>query len=90
MALGWKTLLPLAVFNFVVVAVWILATRIYGPGGGWLAVGACLLALATLYMYLLVALRGKRTRLQKRKATLVHVPASLGALQRDGTGGAAS
>lgn len=90
MALGWKSLLPLAVFNFIVVAVWILTTKLYGPGGGWLAVGACFLALAVLYLYFLVAMRGKRTKLQKRKAILVHIPAAGGGLRGDQAGGTAT
>ena len=42
MSLGWKSLLPLAVFNFMVVATWILMTSLYGPSGGWAAAGLAL------------------------------------------------
>lgn len=31
MSLGWKTLLPIAVANLMVVALWILINRLYGP-----------------------------------------------------------
>ncbi|HMS53788.1 MAG TPA: NADH-quinone oxidoreductase subunit NuoH [Fimbriimonadaceae bacterium] len=34
MSLGWKSLLPMGVFNFIVVATWILTTSLYGIGGG--------------------------------------------------------
>ena len=37
MSLGWKTLLPLAVANFIVVAVWIISIKLYGPWGGLLS-----------------------------------------------------
>ena len=47
MSLGWKTLLPLATANLVVVALWIVATRVYGPAGGW---GAVVLAVAILFL----------------------------------------
>ena len=35
MALGWKTLLPLATFNLIAAATWIVATRVYGALAGW-------------------------------------------------------
>ena len=37
MSLGWKSLLPLATGNFIVVALWILFTKVYGAGVGWIA-----------------------------------------------------
>lgn len=39
MSLGWRSLLPMAVANFLVVALWIVCTAVYGPSGGWIAVG---------------------------------------------------
>lgn len=44
MSLGWRTLLPVAVANFMVVALWILITSLYGPIAGWVAwIGAFVL-----------------------------------------------
>ncbi|MCC7435841.1 MAG: NADH-quinone oxidoreductase subunit H [Methanoregulaceae archaeon] len=37
MSLGWRTLLPVAVSNFIVVALWILITNKYGVWQGWIA-----------------------------------------------------
>jgi NADH-quinone oxidoreductase subunit H len=46
MSLGWKSLLPAAIANFIVVMIWIYCTRLYGPAGGWasVAVAAVLIA----------------------------------------------
>ena len=49
MNLGWRTLLPIAVANFIVVALWITCTTVYGPTGGWIAVAAAALVLGTAY-----------------------------------------
>lgn len=47
MSLGWKSLLPLAVANFIVVMCWIVVTRLYGDAAGWaVAFGGVGLALA--------------------------------------------
>ena len=46
MSLGWKSLLPLATGNFIVVALWIMLTRIYGPAVGW---ASSLLALGLVF-----------------------------------------
>lgn len=53
MSLGWKSLLPMAVANFIVVAIWIVGTKLYGPAGGW---ASGLIGLAIVYaLYLNVA-----------------------------------
>lgn len=53
MSLGWKSLLPMAVANFIVVAIWIMGTKLYGPAGGW---ASGLIGLAIVYaLYLNVA-----------------------------------
>lgn len=49
MSLGWRSLLPLAVSNFIVVALWILCTDLYGVAGGWISLGAALIVLFGLY-----------------------------------------
>ena len=37
MALGWKSLLPIATVNVILVAVWTVASRVYSPVLGWAA-----------------------------------------------------
>ncbi len=49
MSLGWKSLLPLAVFNLIVVAIWIMATKLSSPLMGWVAVAASGVILYALY-----------------------------------------
>jgi len=46
MSLGWKSLLPLATGNFIVVAIWIMLTKVYGPAVGW---GSSLVALSIVF-----------------------------------------
>lgn len=46
MSLGWKSLLPTAVANFVVVAIWILAVRLHGF---WIGVAAAALSYGMMY-----------------------------------------
>jgi len=48
MSLGWKSLLPLATLNFIVVATWIWVSRFYGPVAGvglWVVAGVLLVSL---------------------------------------------
>lgn len=60
MSLGWKSLLPLATVNFIIVAFWIMITKLYGVGAGWTAaVGALLIAGG---IYALVLRSGAKTR----------------------------
>lgn len=49
MSIGWKALLPAAVSNFVLVALWILATQIYGPLGGWFTFFIAVVILMAMY-----------------------------------------
>ena len=49
MSLGWKSLLPLATANLIVVALWIVATRVYGPYGGWAAAALAVGILVLIY-----------------------------------------
>lgn len=49
MSLGWRSLLPLAVSNFIVVALWILCTDVFGVAGGWISFGAALIVLFGIY-----------------------------------------
>ena len=48
MKLGWQTLLPVGVANLVVVGIWIIATGLYGPFGGWASLIAATVVLAVL------------------------------------------
>jgi NADH-quinone oxidoreductase subunit H len=70
MSLGWKSLLPLAVANFIVVAIWIMCTKLYGPAGGLGAVAAAVVLLAILYLNWLNAQKRGFAGLQKRSVEL--------------------
>jgi len=50
MSLGWRSLLPLAVANFILVAFWILATDLWGVWGGWVALFAGYLVVFLIYL----------------------------------------
>jgi len=71
MNLGWKTLLPVAVANFIVVGIWIVATRFYGPGGGWAAFAAASALLVILYLNVASAQAKATVLAQKRQVALV-------------------
>lgn len=66
MSLGWKSLLPLAVANFIVVAIWIMGTSLYGVGGGFAAAGVAIAICIALYFAFLAANRKGFQSLQKR------------------------
>jgi len=70
MALGWKVLLPCAVANFIVVAIWIMATSLYGVLGGLIAGGIAFLICGVLYLNVMAATRGQRSSLEKRTLVL--------------------
>jgi len=70
MTLGWKTLLPAAVANFIVVAIWIMATSLYGPLGGLAAAAAAFLICVILYLNVMAATRPERSSLEKRSVEL--------------------
>jgi NADH-quinone oxidoreductase subunit H len=69
MSLGWKSLLPLATANLVVVALWIVTTEVYGSIAGWIfslaAVGIAIL------LYRSLNTNAKSGQLQNRKVTMV-------------------
>jgi NADH-quinone oxidoreductase subunit H len=70
MSLGWKSLLPLATVNFVIVAAWLLISRLYGPA--W---GAGLWVVAAGLLYLLwsaIKLATPRQSLEHREIRLVN------------------
>jgi NADH-quinone oxidoreductase subunit H len=83
MSLGWKSLLPIAVANLILVAVWIVASRLgaeRGPGIwlGWAVYGGAAVLLWMLYVglnRLNQPVREER-RLASRTITLVNEPAN--------------
>ena len=50
MSLGWRSLLPVATLDFIVVALWLVGTRLYGVGGGYLAAAVALVLCVVLYL----------------------------------------
>lgn len=71
MSLGWKFLLPASVANFIVVAIWIIAQKVWGLPG---ALGASVLALVIavlLYQAVKRAMNASRTSMEKRTIALV-------------------
>lgn len=70
MSLGWKTLLPIAVGNFIVVATWVMGRALYGTNGGLIALGLAAVLVAILYRVVMNSYRGKTTGVEKRKVEL--------------------
>ncbi len=70
MDLGWKTLLPISLANLIVVGLWTVATKVWGPVGGWGAWAGAATLIFVLYLNLAAA--GKKNQLIKgsRKVTL--------------------
>ncbi len=70
MNLGWKTLLPVGVANLIVVAMWIVTTKVFGSVGGWFTV-----AVAVGLLYFMQKQYAKITKsevaLESRTVTLV-------------------
>ncbi|MCH7904984.1 MAG: NADH-quinone oxidoreductase subunit H [Armatimonadetes bacterium] len=71
MSLGWKTLLPVAVANFIVVGIWLIASDAYGVTGGWAAFGASVAILGVLYFNLLHWRKQGLAGTEKRSVVLV-------------------
>lgn len=73
MNLGWRSLLPVAVANLIVVAVWIIAVGTYGalPGMG-IAIGI-MLVLLVVYLNVVSVGRRKSDPLASRSITMVNV-----------------
>ena len=69
MSLGWKSLLPLAALNFVVVAIWMQF--------GWVALGGSVAVLVLLYLYVVVAFLKPRQKKEKHSISLVTDPANM-------------
>ncbi len=73
MNLGWKALLPTGVANLIVVGIWIVASEVYGPVGGWLAFAFAAALLYILYRQYSKATKASET-LESRQVTLVDIP----------------
>jgi NADH-quinone oxidoreductase subunit H len=71
MSLGWRSLLPLAVTNFLVVALWIVCTEVYGKAIGWLSVLAAVAVIFVTFYGLARAARKSGYALEKREVLLV-------------------
>lgn len=71
MSLGWKSLLPLGVANFITVAIWIVGTKLYGIAGGFAAAGVAVAIVVLLYLNWLAANRKAFPSLEKRTLELV-------------------
>lgn len=81
MSLGWKTLLPLAVANFIVVGIYIVFTSLYGPAGGWAGWGAATLVLVLLYLNIAAATKKGPLASPPRRIALVDSKAAAGAVR---------
>jgi NADH-quinone oxidoreductase subunit H len=73
MNLGWKTLLPVAVANFVVVMLWLIGTEMWGPAGGWLA---AIIAMGLGFVIYLNLINTGKSGSVGQKRTVTMVPSS--------------
>ncbi len=75
MSLGWKSLLPLATANLIVVAIWIVATKVSNGIIGWIAVAVSAVLLFVLYKTINKLNTAHRPDLATRTVTMVDEPA---------------
>jgi NADH-quinone oxidoreductase subunit H len=90
MKVGWRSLLPLAVANFIVVAMWILATNVYGQMAGW---GALLGAYAVMAICVMAFTRGgakKSPAMEVRRVRMVSESPRVVSADTEPTGAAGS
>lgn len=71
MSLGWKSLLPLATANFIVVAIWIMLTKLYNPTIGWASSFLSFLLIVGIYSTILRFGKENRKELGERHIRLV-------------------
>ncbi len=71
MNLGWRSLLPIGVANFIVVGLWVVCTAKFGPVGGWAALLGALVLLVVLYTNVVGATKVDKAGIEKRGVTLV-------------------
>ncbi len=76
MSLGWKTLLPVAVANFIVVGLWMIITDLKGITSGWITYGGAMILLVLLYLQLVAAKKRASDSPEKRTITMVDPGAS--------------
>jgi len=74
MSLGWKSLLPFATANLVVVAIWIVASKVASPLIGWVAVLISAFILFGLYKAINRLNTKNRPNLASRTITMVDTP----------------
>jgi len=74
MSLGWKSLLPFATANLIVVAIWIVATKVANPVIGWFAVVVSAAILYALYKTINRLNLRNRPNLASRTVTMVDEP----------------
>jgi len=74
MALGWKSLLPLATANLIVVAIWIVATKVGNQWIGWAAVVVSAAILYGVYQAINKLNKKDRVDLTSRSIVLVDEP----------------
>lgn len=74
MDLGWKSMLPISVANFIVVGLWIVCTTMYGAGGGWIAAIAAMILFVILYLNLLNTSKKGSPASSTRTITMVKSP----------------
>jgi NADH-quinone oxidoreductase subunit H len=74
MSLGWKSLLPFATANLIVVAIWIVATKVSSPAIGWVAVLLSAGLLYALYKAINRLNSANRPNLESRSITMVDEP----------------
>ena len=68
MSLGWKSLLPLAVANFIVVAIWIMVSSAYGNAAGLASFAVSFGILGAIYLSIMRTYKSKG--LVKRKVVM--------------------
>ena len=89
MSLGWRTMLPVAVANFMVVALWILITNMYGKAQGWIAYVGAFALLYVIYSAVRGLSKGRlENALAPRTITLVDAPqtATISDARHEGVG----
>ena len=77
MNLGWRSLLPLAVFNFIIVGAWIMVSRLYGWAAGLGALFAAFAAVGVFYFALKRIITKGQPAFETRDIRLVDSPARL-------------
>ena len=75
MSLGWKTLLPVSVANLMVVAIWIVVSRVYGSVWGLVSIVVAAALLVFLYRQVRKTYQQEDKTFEHREITMVETPA---------------